>query len=261
MIGAYSPADGWLFFAVIMVLLFTIGRFLHDKQGVHVHLFSASGTVAPGHWVMALTLSGLALISGPIVMQLIKADNLHWKARDLNTVVTGSGWTVNVPEQTTIDPHFDNAILEVKANLSKDGTSVIFESAYSNILTGNGELDVRRVILNDKNWTVRHQENLTIELNTPINTSATIDGNLVELMSGGKTRLVFYYYNVSGTILRNWYEVKFNELAQVLTGNYHYTALHRVQVVNVGDNASARKTLVNVLDNFDPASLVDINVN
>lgn len=248
---------GWAFFAVVMGLLFTIGRFFHEKTGVHVEFYSPATSPVPGHWVMALSFSALALLFGPLLQALIKDENLHWTAHSLSNVTAGSGWTVSKPEYYDWFPHFDNALLEVKAQLKKGNARVKFESVYTSVLSGKGELDVERQLLNTQVWKILSNKDLNIELNTPINTTANLNGIELKLAAGGKTRLVFYYYNVSGTVLRSRLQVKLHELAQVLTGQYRYTALQWVQVVELPGNTTANEVLTEILDNFDPASLVN----
>jgi len=255
-LGADHLYYGWAFFALVMVILFIIGRFLKEKTGLHVELLSAAKSPVPGHWVLALSLTGVALISGPLILALLKQDTVDWKSRDLTKVSAGSGWLVSPPEYWDWFPHFENAIVEIKVQLKKNDARVKFESAYSNVLSGHGELDVKHKLLDTKFWKVLSNQALTVELNTPINTSATLNGVEIKLASGGKSRLVFYYYNVSGTILRSRWQVKLYELAQVLTGSYRYTAVHWMQVVELPENLTANAVLADILDNFDPASLV-----
>jgi len=248
---------GWLFFAVVMGLLFTLGRFFRDKASLHVEFYSQATSSVPGHWVMALSFSAIALLCGPLLMVTLKQDNQRWQAQALSNVKTGSEWKVSAPEYYDWFPHFDNALLEVKVQLNKGDARVKFESVYTSVLSRRGELHVNRHLLNTKFWKILRHKELDIELNTPINTSANINGIELKLAAGGKTRLVFYYYNVSGTILRSRTLVKLHELAQVLTGTYRYTALHWVQIVELPGNTTANEVLTEVLENFDPASLVD----
>jgi len=258
-IGADHLYYGWLFFIVVMGFLFFIGRFLKDKTGIHVQFFAAAKSPVPGHWVMALSLSGIALLCGPIILSVLKQDDLAWQSREISQVSAGSGWVVGEPEHSDWFPHFNNAILEVKVLLKKENARVKFESVYSSILAGKGELDVRHQLLHTKFWKVLSNKSLNIELNTPINSSANLNGIEIKLASGDKSRLVFYYYNVSGTILRSRFQVKLHELAQVLSGNYRYTAVHWVQVVELPENVTANEVLADILDNFDPTSLVEFD--
>ena len=255
-IGADHLYYGWLFFAIVMLLLFAIGHFFKEKTVAHVEFFSAAKNTAPGHWVMALGLTTLAFLSGPVLFGILKQETYPWHARPLVNVIAGSGWKVSAPEFWDWFPEFDNAILEVKAQLQKNNARVKFESVYTSILSEKGDLDVDHQLLHTEFWKVTSRKPLTIELNTPINSSAKIDGVELKLKSGDKQRLVFYYYNVSGTLLRSRLQVKLHELAQALSGSYRYTSLHWIQVVDLPENKTPNEVLVDVMENFDPASLV-----
>jgi len=255
-LGADHLYYGWLFFVIVMAVLFAIGRLFHEKSVVRVELFSSAKSPVPGHWVLALSLGGVALISGPIILWGLKHTDINWQARNLSEVTAGSGWVVEASENWDWYPHFENAVVEVKVQLKKNNARVKLESVYSNILSGMGELDVNHRLLDTKFWRIISNQPLTIELNTPINTSATLNGVEIKLASGDKFRLVFYYYNVSGVILRSRWQVKLYELVQVLTGSYRYTAVHWFQVVDLPENVTANEVLADILENFDPANLI-----
>lgn len=257
-IGSDHLYYGWLFFAIVISLLILIGRRLKEPTSLHVELSTIKKAEHTEPWYFITCYVTLTLLFGPALLLAMRSHELHWEAKDIHSISTGSGWSVSAPESYDWFPHFRNAILELRVQIKKGDARTKFQSAYTSVLSKKNELDVAHVLLNDKYWHVVKNEVVTIELDTPINTSAIIRGNELLLASGGKQRLVFFYYDVSGTLLNSRFQVKLEELWQLLTGTYHYTAVHWIQVVNPPQDKSPHDLLEEVLENFDPAALVNL---
>lgn len=245
---------GWYLFGALVLLLLFIDHRLYRRR-----MSSAGGATAPvattspadcGYGMVRYGLLPVIVatlvISGPVIGQWLK----HRPATTHDTVPElpsgQAGWSGPVSLTDSWQPVYHGAS-DLRGGYHKDGSVVLlYLGVYPQQSQGRELINDLNRISNNEIWQQTGAKRRIVSSNG-------LSVNETELAStGGRRRLVWYFYRVAGHATANRYVAKALQVAGLLTGR-RVAAVVALATDSDGDEAGARRKLDDFLTAMEPS--------
>lgn len=210
---------GWMFFAIVTVILLGIGMTFRDRRATDE---TASGARDPGGAPVAGprqvlftgVLALLAAASGPAYAAVIELRPVPPPAGALSTPRPGGGWRLAGLAGDDWSPAFPGADVRLLRTYVKQGREVrLFVAYYSHQRHGNEMIGMRNSIGGAGKWTRKGTSAArTMLAGRPLSVKR------VHLVGHGGDRVAYQWYWIGGSLTANDYYGKFLQTRQVLLG-------------------------------------------
>ncbi len=219
-VGVDHIVYGWMFFAIVTVILLGIGMTFRDHGGVDETVMIDGGTsaaahlAAPRHIIFAAVLALLAAAAGPVYAMVIDARPAQLLAGALSTPKPGGGWRLAGLSSGGWSPRFPDAHARLLRTYVKDGREVRLFIAYYNRQRQDAEMiGARNSIMGGEGWARTGAGVVGVRL-----AGHALDVNRMRMVRRGRGRVVYQWYWIADQQTPNSYLAKFLQTRQVLLG-------------------------------------------
>lgn len=235
---------GWVFFALLMVLLFWIGSFLREPGAADVAPAPVPDLRQPGSTKRALFagIAGVVILGAfPAWAWRVESTTQEQRAVHLAAPSLGDGWKISTnAELSDWQPVYVNPTTTVSISYERgEERAGLFVAYYGAQRQGSELINFQNVLAKEKDaWHVAAKRTVNVEINDTIR-----EVKERRMRSGEGDLLVWQWYWVNGNHLDNPYVVKLHEALDKLTVGRRRGA-GVVLYTPVQDNVkSARETL------------------
>ncbi len=209
---------GWVFFALLMVILFWIGSFLREPEAGNTNERKPllAGTPGSGGRLAIVGLAGIVTLGTfPAWAHLVEARPTQLPSMQLSAPSIGDGWqpTPNAKFTDWAPVYVNPTATMSEAYRRGDERAGLFVAYYGAQRQGSELINFQNVLATEKSaWHITGRRTMAIDLN-----GVTRHVRERRLRAGEGDLLVWQWYWVNGNHLDNPYTVKFHEALDKLT--------------------------------------------
>lgn len=253
-VGVDHLIYGWIFFAIVTVVLLAIGMTFRETDGDNeIYMPAPRDRVAgrfsraPGLFSAALAAVAVAILA-PLYSDAMLSRGITALSRPLDAPAVGDGWTT-APEITTDwRPHFAGADGELMRTYRKDGREVhLYLAYYTHQRQGAELINSANSFVDGHRWQRASSGTASTEVGGhPLEVKATR-----LLGRGGAGRLVWEWYWIGDRFTSDRYIAKLYEAAAKLFGTTQSAAAIIVAADFHDNPAEAAVQLADFVDSID----------
>jgi len=250
-VGVDHILYGWMFFAIITVILLGIGMTFRDRDGANNASAGGARQAAPApprRVVLTALLALLAAAAGPAYAMVIDARPLPPVAGTLSTPKPGGGWRLAGLSGDDWSPSYPGAHARLLRTFVKDGREVrLFVGFYSHQRHGVEMVGQGNSIAGTNGWG---------------RASSTVAGvrwsdrplkvNRVRMVRSDRSRIAYQWYWIAGRFTPDPYLAKFLQTWQVLRGASEAAAIVIVSSLYQEDSGEADPALRDFVASLPP---------
>lgn len=212
---------GWYLFAALLVILLIFDARLHKSRPMTEsnantelnELAPATCTSSPLNYFMLVAATALLVSAAPAAVYLTS----HQSSADSSAMLSelpreSAGWLATEPVDNSWMPVYHGAINQMQSYKKNDDVIILYVGYYPVQKQGAELINDRNQISNKEQWRKIYSAS---HLQT-----AGSQKVLEQLLDDGtkKQLLIWYWYNVSGTVTTNKYEAKILQILGLLQG-------------------------------------------
>jgi len=238
---------GWIFFGIVLLVLFRLGLFFQDTKADSMPARPPGNGVtkyrkrSKSAFMMTAIFSGVVIGLGPVAAAKLKTMQGS-NGSELLTLLpeAPSGWRGPMDGQDLWQPELIGATRELLGSYEhREANILLFVAHYRQQTQGKELINSENRIYNRRDWTVAWVEDNYLML--PDGTRLSVVET--QLVSRGKARLVWHWFDVAGHSTAKNIVAKLLELWAVLSGNARGSFLVAVALDYEGQMQEARKQL------------------
>lgn len=215
-VGVDHVVYGWMFFAIVTVVLLAIGMTFRDRDEPDAAPAEAIAEppTAPRNVVFAAVLAILAAVPGPVYGKVIDARQVPSAVGPLPTPRPGGGWRLAGLSSDGWAPSYPGAQARLLRTYVKDGHEArLFVAFYSHQRQGTEMVSMGNSIAGGKGWKQAAASTAGVRV-----AGQPLHVNRVRMVRRGAGRIAYQWYWIAGRLTANAYLAKLLQVRQVLLG-------------------------------------------
>lgn len=206
---------GWVFFALLMVILFWLGGFLREKDQPDAKRTDEKAARRDNGAGSSVSKAVIAAVAGFAVLAVfpgwahyVEARPVDTELASLNLTGIDQGWSRAPVAFTDWEPIYVNPSSTISAQFVRDGAQVgLYVAFYGAQRQGSELINFQNVLVKEKgSWHIVGKTSRKVEIS-----NEQIQVKERRLRSGVQDLLVWQWYWVNGKHLGSVYRVKLNE--------------------------------------------------